>query len=86
MPSLVQNAVQQAPHKNHKILNFVELNFPFKDYIFFHVKLLFILFGLVMRKLWKILFLGPSNYLLEKNTYRIHFLIQFLQFFKTIVR
>jgi len=46
------------------------------------VKLWFIPFGFVMRKLWTILFFGQLEHLLEKITFRIHFWMQFLQFFK----
>jgi len=35
-----------------------------------------------MWKLWTILFFGKSNHLLEKITYRIHFLMQFSRFFR----
>jgi len=45
-------------------------------------KFWFIPFGFVMRKLWTILFFGQLKHLPEKITYRIHFLMQFLQFFK----
>jgi len=40
----------------------------------------FILFGLIMRKLWTILFFGQSKHLIEKTTYIIYFWVHFSQF------
>jgi len=58
--------------KNLQKVKIKFLNF-FSKVIYFclHVKLWFILFGLVMRKLRTILFWGQSKYLLKKITYRI---------------
>jgi len=77
---------KQRKGGNKKTLQNFELYFlnffSHMSYFFLFEDLWFIPFGFVMRKLFAILFFGHLEHLPKKITCRIHFWMQFLQFFK----